>query len=249
MYRQNLRNGDVVVGTVKYADIPQKMFVKTNGKNAEILAEKLNAEGVRFSAVFHQNGTATVTVNADIIQYTENLMRKIDPSFQPKYTAEKPTFVDILGRFQNVQQVHGNQYIANCPCCLDTKQHLYIKENVVIITDYDKPGVKYGRDIAGSLHGENGEKIAKQGVIISSHSLLPTLREKGDISDIVAEKGEEFARQAIMERVGKYFPKEMSTVSISCLSQVREYREFVPKDKEIIQKEENSVEEKEEVRG
>jgi hypothetical protein len=407
MNKTILRNGDVILGTVKYADIPQKMFVKTDNRTAEILAEKLNTEGVRFSAVLRAKGEATVTVNADFIKYAEEMTHKINASFQPKYTAEKPTFQDILKRFQNVKQVHGSQFIANCPCCQDTKQHLYIKENnvgvaldckrgcsseqitsavglkmsdlftsqaifnpgvgyvprqttpsspkeqpkyeqlpvvawrrynysavtgeklqknigihengdkfavwkhhengryekglngltptlyraenisksdlifivegekdvhtmekmgftavcsphgskwndsyaplfkgknVVIITDFDKPGMKYGRDIVDSLSGKNGERIAKQGVLLPANGLLPTLKEKGDISDIVAEKGEDFAKNAILQRVNKYFPKEISTVSISRISQITENRNFSDNNaRNYIEKEEMSV--------
>jgi hypothetical protein len=40
------------------------------------------------------------------------------------------TFDEFLASFQNVKQQNGHgQYSANCPCCNDTKGHLYIKHD------------------------------------------------------------------------------------------------------------------------
>jgi hypothetical protein len=38
----------------------------------------------------------------------------------------RKNFGEIMSHFQNVKQLNSTQHVANCPCCNDSKQHLYI---------------------------------------------------------------------------------------------------------------------------
>ena len=70
--------------------------------------------------------------------------------------------------------------------------------DVVIITDNDDSGRKYGETVAKNAH-----KIAKSVKIVPSEKIYDKCPEKGDISDISATIGEEKARILLNETVGQ----------------------------------------------
>lgn len=73
-----------------------------------------------------------------------------------------------------------------------------VDRNVVIITDNDEAGEKYGRETAERIRGS-----AAAVKLIRSADLFPALKPKGDISDIAAEVGEEKAKQLLIEAVSR----------------------------------------------
>lgn len=69
-------------------------------------------------------------------------------------------------------------------------------KNVVIITDNDEAGEKYGREAA-----ENVIKTAAAVKLIRSSDIYPGVKQKGDISDIAAELGDTETKQMLTEAV------------------------------------------------
>lgn len=69
-------------------------------------------------------------------------------------------------------------------------------KNVVVITDNDEPGEKYGKEAA-----ENVMKTAAAVKLILSSDIYPDVKPKGDISDIAAELGDAQARRLLTEAV------------------------------------------------
>ena len=115
-------------GNIEYKYIPQKTYVKTDLGTAAKLAERLNAEGIKHSYILRgEKNEGTVTVGAADIALAETYAKQINPAFMPKNVKEKLSFDEILNHFSNVKAVSPTQHAANCPCCSDTKQHLYIK--------------------------------------------------------------------------------------------------------------------------
>lgn len=74
-------------------------------------------------------------------------------------------------------------------------------KNVVIITDNDEPGEKYGLSAA-----EQVCKTAAAVKLIRSAEIYPNIKPKGDISDIAAELGDAEARRLLAEAVKKSAP-------------------------------------------
>ncbi len=74
-------------------------------------------------------------------------------------------------------------------------------KNVVIITDNDEAGEKYGLNAA-----ENVVKTASAVKIIPSKTIYPGIKPKGDISDIAAELGGAEAKRLLIEAVRKAEP-------------------------------------------
>ena len=87
--------------------------------------------------------------------------------------------------------------------------------NVVIITDNDEPGRMYGLDAA--------EKICKSAAavkIIGAADIYPQVKEKGDISDIADELGDERAKQLLTAAVQAAVPFQ-PTLPISDIPQTQ----------------------------
>ena len=73
-----------------------------------------------------------------------------------------------------------------------------VDRNIVILTDNDEAGEKYGRETAERIRSS-----AAAVKLIRSADLFPALKPKGDISDIAAEVGEEKAKQLLIEAVSR----------------------------------------------
>ena len=80
--------------------------------------------------------------------------------------------------------------------------------DVVILTDNDNSGRKYGETVAKNAH-----KIAKSVKIVPSEKIYDKCPEKGDISDISATIGEEKARILLNETVGQAPPYQAESES------------------------------------
>lgn len=85
-------------------------------------------------------------------------------------------------------------------------------KNVVIITDNDEAGEKYGREAA-----ENVIKTAAAVKLIRSADIYPNVKEKGDISDIASELGDTEARRLLTEAVKKAEPFKRSSAPVEAV--------------------------------
>lgn len=74
----------------------------------------------------------------------------------------------------------------------------FIDRNVVILTDNDEAGEKYGRETAERIRGS-----AAAVKLIRSADIYPDVPHKGDISDIAEILGEEKAKQLLIEAVSR----------------------------------------------
>jgi putative DNA primase/helicase len=86
---------------------------------------------------------------------------------------------------------------------------LFSGKTVVVITDNDDPGKKYGREIAASLRG-----ICKIGAIVPAVKLLHGLKEKGDISDVIELNGVDTTKTALISAEQKVFSKQVQPTKI-----------------------------------
>ncbi|MCL1881086.1 MAG: hypothetical protein FWF76_02795 [Oscillospiraceae bacterium] len=118
-------------GNTEYKYIGQKSYVKTDRDTATKLAERLNVEGIKHSYVLRSGkDEGTVTVNIADYMLCEQYAQNINPAYVPKHMP-KLSFNEVLGRFGNLKQPSKGQFTANCPCCADSKNHLYIKHDVL----------------------------------------------------------------------------------------------------------------------
>lgn len=84
-------------------------------------------------------------------------------------------------------------------------------KKVIILTDNDSAGREHGISTANSLYD-----VASSIRLIPSESIFPELKEKGDISDIVAETGLEKAKELLINAVKsaeEYVRQEVESVA------------------------------------
>jgi len=123
--RKNYPGGVVGFGSIQYKQIPDKRYIKADKMTVEKLAETLHAKDIKFSCVIRPGGSATLTVSA--LNYEEAMKAAI--GINPALEKRSLPFNEILSKFQNVKEVSPEQHAANCPCCNDSKHHLYIKQD------------------------------------------------------------------------------------------------------------------------
>ena len=78
--------------------------------------------------------------------------------------------------------------------------------SIYVLTDNDEVGKHYGHFIAKHVVG-----IAKSVYVIPSESILPGLRNKGDISDVVAQIGIDDAANRLRETIAEAKPYDPAT--------------------------------------
>lgn len=129
--QQNAPLKDGIIGNVSFKMIPSdsRSYIKTDRQTIEKLAARLTAEKIKFSGQLRSSGDSTITVNRSDLQKAEALASEVNPRYKSKNIKPKLEYSDILTRFQNVQHLSGNQHRANCPCCNDQKQHLFINHD------------------------------------------------------------------------------------------------------------------------
>jgi 5S rRNA maturation endonuclease (ribonuclease M5) len=190
------KNGDIMTGNTDYTAISDKLYVKTDIETAFAVIEQLRQSAVPFSSFMKTQGsTATITVNAVHIALAEQFAAQANPSFEPKYVKEKPAFGDILNKFDGVKQVSHGQYAANCPCCSDKKQHLYISEdpnNGNVLLDCKK-GCSPS-DIVSAAGLKMSDLFTRQSVFIPPQDYSPrTYEPRPDEHTAVSEQREQTA--------------------------------------------------------
>lgn len=134
---------------------------------------------------------------------------------QPIYIAEGEKDADTLSQMGLVATTSPNG--AGSTKWLDTYNTYLNRGQVYILTDNDQPGEQHGVFIANHLVG-----IASSVKIIPATAIHPTVKPKGDISDIAKEIGLENARTALEK-------------AVSCAS---DYQKELP---ELIQQDETTI--------
>lgn len=115
---------------------------------------------------------------------------------QPIFIAEGEKDCDTLSQMGLVATTSPNG--AGSKKWLDTYNTYLNGGQVYILTDNDQPGERHGVFIANQLVG-----IASSVKIIPATAIHPTVKPKGDISDIAAEIGLENAKIALEQAVSR----------------------------------------------